>query len=129
MLQSPSSFFFFFLSLLLLHALCPARSLGAYALLTATLSARTRNSGDPPLEENGLGNAEFNSRHNDWNGYDYAYKMITVCELRRPITLKEMKEKHGFTLAPRGLIYLPKSINDSVDLKQQKLVRNLIFSC
>ncbi|KAJ6123532.1 hypothetical protein N7471_010849 [Penicillium samsonianum] len=89
------------------------------------LSARTRNSGDPPLEENGLGSAEFNSRHKDWNGYDYAYKMITVCELPCPITLKEMKEKHGFKLAPRGLIYLPKSINNSVDLKQQKLLLSL----
>jgi hypothetical protein len=34
----------------------------------------------------------------DWDGYDFAYKMVTVCELRQPITLKEMKEKHGFKL-------------------------------
>ncbi|KAJ5250704.1 hypothetical protein N7489_001114 [Penicillium chrysogenum] len=87
-----------------------------------TLSARTRHPGDPPLEENGLGNAEFNNRHKDWDGYDFAYKMVTVCELRQPITLKEMKEKHGFKLAPRGLVYLPKSISDSVDLNQQNLL-------
>jgi predicted transcriptional regulator len=87
-----------------------------------TLPAQTRHPGDPPLEENGLGNAEFNNRHKDWDGYDFAYKMVTVCELRQPITLKEMKEKHGFKLAPRGLVYLPKSISDSVDLNQQNLV-------
>ncbi|KAJ5193836.1 hypothetical protein N7472_006302 [Penicillium cf. griseofulvum] len=94
-----------------------------------TLSARTRNSGDLPLEEDGLSNAEFNSRHKDWDGYNFAYKMVTVCELRRPITLKEMKEKHGFKLAPRGLVYLPKSINYSVDLNQQKLVKSRYPAC
>ncbi|OQD75588.1 hypothetical protein PENDEC_c006G01030 [Penicillium decumbens] len=87
-----------------------------------TPSARTRNPGDPPLEEDGLGNAEFNNRHKDWDGYDFAYKMVTVRELQRPITLDEMKEKHGFKLAPRGLVYLPKSINDSVELEDQKLL-------
>jgi len=91
-----------------------------------TLSARTRNPGDPPLEEDGLGNAEFNNRHKDWDGFDFAYKMVTVRELQRPITLDEMKEKHGFKLAPRGLVYLPKSINDSVELEEQKLVRRLM---
>lgn len=87
-----------------------------------TQPARTRNPDDPPLEENGLGNAEFNSRHKDWDGYDFAYKMVTVCELRRPITLREMKEVHGFRLAPRGMVYLPRSIYDGVDLGQQKMV-------
>ncbi|KAJ5790424.1 uncharacterized protein N7518_007435 [Penicillium psychrosexuale] len=94
-----------------------------------TRSARTRNAGDAPLEENGLGNAEFNNKHKDWDGYDFAYEMVTVRELRRPITLKEMKEKHDFKLAPRGLVYLPKSISDSVDLNQQKLVRSRCSAC
>lgn len=88
-----------------------------------TLLARTRNPGDTPLDEDGLGNAEFNNRHKDWDSYDFAYKILSVCELRWPITLSEMKEKHGFRMAPRGLVYLPKSINDSIDLKDQKLVR------
>jgi predicted transcriptional regulator len=87
-----------------------------------TLPARTRNVGDPPLEADGLGNMEFNTGHKDWAGYDFAYKVVTVYELRRPITLKEMKEKHGFKSAPRGFMYLPKSISDSHDWKQQKLV-------
>ncbi|KAJ5729021.1 uncharacterized protein N7483_003529 [Penicillium malachiteum] len=85
-------------------------------------SARTRNPGDTPLEEDGLGNFEFNNRHPDWDGYDFAYKMITVRELCQPITLGEMKESHGFKFAPRGLVYLLKSIGDIVDLDKQKLV-------
>ena len=87
-----------------------------------TQPARTRNPGDPQLEEDGLGNAEFNSRHRDWDGYDFAYKMVTVWELRRPIALREMKEVHGFRLAPRGMVYLPGSICESVDLGEQKMV-------
>ncbi|KAL1954006.1 hypothetical protein VTO42DRAFT_1827 [Malbranchea cinnamomea] len=76
-----------------------------------TLPARTRNPGDLPLDEDGLGNAEFNNRHKDWDGNDSAYELVTVYELRRPIPLKEMKDKHGFKSAPRGLGYLPKSIS------------------
>ena len=87
-----------------------------------TLPARTRNPGDAPLSEDGLGNMEFNTRHQDWAGYDFAYKMVTVYELREPITLKDMKEKHGFKSAPRGFVYLPKSISDCHDWKKQKLV-------
>lgn len=92
-----------------------------------TLPAQTRNPGDPLLDEDGLGNAEFNNRHKDWDGYDFAYKVVTVYELRRPISLKEMRDKHGFKSAPRGLVYLPKLIRDSVDWKQQKLIKNSMF--
>jgi predicted transcriptional regulator len=94
-----------------------------------TLSAQTRNSGNLPLDKNGLGNCESNTRHKDWDGYDFAYRMVTVRELRQPITLKEMKEKHDSRITPRGLVYLPKSMNDSVDLKEQKLVRNSGVDC
>ncbi|KAJ5727847.1 hypothetical protein N7493_005667 [Penicillium malachiteum] len=86
-----------------------------------TSSARTQAPGDPPLEEDGLGNSEFNSRHPDWDGYDFVYKMMTVRELCQPITLSEMKENRGFKLAPRGLVYLPTSIGDMSDLDEQKL--------
>ncbi|RJE18503.1 hypothetical protein PHISCL_09156 [Aspergillus sclerotialis] len=87
-----------------------------------TQPARTRKPGDTPLEEDGLGNAEYNRRDNDWDGYDFAYYMLTVYELRDPISLKQMKNKYGFKSAPRGLVYLPKSISDDVDWKQQKLL-------
>ncbi|KAF8875885.1 hypothetical protein CPB84DRAFT_1829107 [Gymnopilus junonius] len=43
---------------------------------------RTREPGDEPLEEGPLGNKEYNERHKDWNGYDYAYKIRSVYELR-----------------------------------------------
>ncbi|QSS62729.1 hypothetical protein I7I51_02468 [Histoplasma capsulatum] len=42
-----------------------------------TKPARTRKPGDRPLDEDGLGNAEFNSKHKDWDGYDFAYEMVT----------------------------------------------------
>ena len=87
-----------------------------------TQSARTRNPGDPPLEETGLGNAEFNNRHKDWDGYDFAYKMVRVWELCRPVTLREMREVHGFRGAPRGVVYLPRSVYEGVDLGGQRLV-------
>ncbi|KAJ0416718.1 PUA-like domain-containing protein [Aspergillus carlsbadensis] len=89
-----------------------------------TRPAMTRNAGDSPLDKEGLGNAEFNTHAKDWEGYDFAYKIDTVYELREPISLQELKEKHGFKSAPRGGVYLPLSISDSVDWKQQKLILN-----
>jgi hypothetical protein len=84
--------------------------------------ARTRNSGDEPLKEDGLGNAEFNARHPDWDGYDYAYRILSVWELRQHIPLGAMRTKYGFKSAPRGLVYLPKSIGDQVIWNRQKRV-------
>ncbi|RVD80738.1 uncharacterized protein DFL_008631 [Arthrobotrys flagrans] len=78
------------------------------------LPARTRNEGDLPLEEDGFGNEEFNSRHKDWDGYDFAYKIISVYELRDPISLSEMRAKYDFKSALRGLVYLPKALNQQV---------------
>lgn len=48
--------------------------------------------------------------------------MVTVWELWRPVTLREMREVHGFRLAPRGMVYLPRSIYEGVDLGEQKMV-------
>jgi hypothetical protein len=53
----------------------------------------TRNAGDALLDEDGLGNSEFNSRHGDLKGYDFAHKIDSVYQLRRPIPLKEMKDR------------------------------------
>ncbi|GAB1319263.1 hypothetical protein MFIFM68171_09473 [Madurella fahalii] len=64
------------------------------------LPARTRKQGDAPLEENGLGNARFNNRHKDWDGYDFAYKIVSVYELRKPISLAAMRSEYGFKAAP-----------------------------
>ncbi|QSS60104.1 hypothetical protein I7I51_04901 [Histoplasma capsulatum] len=62
------------------------------------MSARTRKPGDRPLDEDSLGSVEFNGKRKDWDGCDFAYEMVTVYELKRPITLKEMKEKHSISL-------------------------------
>lgn len=72
--------------------------------------ARTRNAGDSPLTEDGLGNKEFNERHRDWDGYDFAYRIISVYKLRSPIGLQEFKSHYGAKGAPRGLVYVPESI-------------------
>ncbi|EPQ51366.1 hypothetical protein GLOTRDRAFT_108245 [Gloeophyllum trabeum ATCC 11539] len=72
--------------------------------------ARTRNEGDEPLPENGLGNREFNERHKDWEGYDYAYGVRSVRKLREVIPLKRMQSDFGVRCAPRGLIYTPTKI-------------------
>ncbi|KAF2813385.1 uncharacterized protein BDZ99DRAFT_349449, partial [Mytilinidion resinicola] len=74
--------------------------------------ARTRMPGDEPLPEDGLGNLEYNTRHKDYDGYDYAYKIKSVYHLETPITLDDLKNEHGITAAPRGLIYAPKSMTD-----------------
>jgi predicted transcriptional regulator len=84
------------------------------------LPARTRQAGDSPLLENGLENAEFNARHPDWEGYDYAYEILSVWELRELIPFAVMRDKFGFRSAPRGLVYLPKRIRDCVVWNKQK---------
>lgn len=58
----------------------------------------------------GLGNIEFNTRHPAWAGYDYAYKILTVWELNEHIPLHVMRDKYGFKMAPRGMVYLPTAI-------------------
>ncbi|KAK7926568.1 hypothetical protein PG985_003566 [Apiospora marii] len=84
--------------------------------------ARTRNPGDPPLPENGLGNAEYNKRDPEWNGYDYAYKITSVYALRKIIPLADMIKDYGFKSAPQGLVYLPRALGTSVDWSKQRLV-------
>lgn len=85
--------------------------------------ARTRNEGDPPLPEDGLGNHEYNTGHQDWEGYDFAYKILSVYQLRKPWTLKDLREQHGFKAAPQGMMYTPRSLVDGTDLsKERKLI-------
>jgi predicted transcriptional regulator len=85
------------------------------------LPARTRDP-DDPLNEDGLGNAEFNNRHKGWQGYDFAYRILSVYELRRPIPLGEMNSRHGIRILPRGLVYLPPTIAKLVPWQKQRLV-------
>ena len=87
------------------------------------LPAETRNVGDAPLEENGLGNREFNTRDKDWEGYDFAYEILSVYEIEEPILLKDLMGRYGMKAAPRGFVYLPKAIFDSVAWDMQRRIR------
>ena len=81
--------------------------------------ARTRSPGDPPLPCTGLGNKEYNDRHPDWDGYDYAYEIETVYQLAVPLELKAMKEKYGWKGAPRGLVYVSPEMAKTYPLEEQ----------
>ncbi|KXN91241.1 hypothetical protein AN958_01672 [Leucoagaricus sp. SymC.cos] len=80
--------------------------------------ARTRDPGDHPLPEDGLGNTEFNEHHKDWDGYDFAYRVRSVYRLVEPIKLAELKARYGIKCAPRGLVYTPKSIKNAVNWRE-----------
>ena len=82
--------------------------------------ARTRTASDEPLPQTGLGNKEFNERHIDWVGYDYAYKIKSVYELKKPLTLNIMKEKYGWKSAPRGLVYVSSELIRAIPLEEQR---------
>lgn len=84
--------------------------------------AQTRNPGDPPLPEDGRGNKEFNERHKDMDGYDYAYRIRSVYRICEPIALSDLKGKYGMKAAPRGLVYLPDHIANDVDWSVQECV-------
>lgn len=71
------------------------------------------------MPENGLGNVEFNTRHPDWVGYDYAYKIMAGWELNEPIPLHVMRDKYEFKMAPRGMVYLPKVIENEIVWDEQ----------
>jgi predicted transcriptional regulator len=85
-------------------------------------SARTRNPGDEPLPEDGLGNREYNSRHKDCDRYDFAYRIKSIWRIREPITLAVMKETFGIKIAPRGLIYVPPKMVLEVPWEDQERV-------
>jgi predicted transcriptional regulator len=87
------------------------------------LPAKTRGPGDSPLEEDGLGNKEFNTRHRDWEGYDFAYKILSVYKLDKPITLYDLKNNHGIKCAPRSLVYTPPSLMELVEWQRQTKLR------
>jgi hypothetical protein len=84
--------------------------------------ARTRNPGDEPLVEDGLGNKKFNERHKDWEGNDYAYRIRSVWKLQQPIGLQRMKTVFGVKAAPRGLIYVPATILAHVRWNEQEML-------
>ncbi|TAQ88382.1 hypothetical protein B7494_g3307 [Chlorociboria aeruginascens] len=87
------------------------------------LPARTRNPGDLALEEDGLGNKEFNTRHKDWEGYDFAYKILSVYKIEKPITLDDLNNDHGMGGASLSWAYVPPSLLESVEWQKQRKLR------
>lgn len=75
--------------------------------------ARTRNPGDLPLEEDGVGNREFNKRDEEWVGYDFAYRIRSVYKLKKAFTLEELRE-HGVKELKRS-VDMPVGILEGVD--------------
>ena len=84
--------------------------------------ARTRKPGDEPLPEDGLGNHEYNTRHKDWDRFDYAYCVRSVRLLNESIRLKEMKEVYGMKNAPRSLVYVPSMLSKAVRWDEQTVL-------
>lgn len=89
--------------------------------------AVTRNPGDEPLPENGLGNKEYNEKHVDYEGYDYAYRIKEVYEINAEggggITWALMKDRHGMKMAPRGRVTAPASLVAQYPLENQRKIR------
>lgn len=72
------------------------------------------------LPTGGIGNAEFNSYHLDWEGYNFAYEIKSCTRLRVPVTLATLKEEYGFKSAPRGMAYVPSQLKADVQLDEQE---------
>jgi predicted transcriptional regulator len=85
--------------------------------------AVTRNEGDPKLPENGLGNKEYNEFHKDWDRYDFAYKILSVYKLDKPVTLADLKKDFGLGGAPQGMVYTPSSLTAKVLWQKQTKLR------
>ena len=88
--------------------------------------ARLVSRGPAPLPLNGLGNKEFNERHTDWDGYDYAYEILSVYDLKTPLLLMDLKKNYGWKTAPRGLVYVTSKMLDECALKDQIIVHSKI---
>jgi predicted transcriptional regulator len=88
--------------------------------------AVTRNNGDEPLTEDGLGNKEYNEKDPDYEGYDYAYRINEVYEINAEggngITWAMMKDEHGMKIPPRGRVTVPESMIAKYHLKDQKKI-------
>ncbi|KAI8711545.1 hypothetical protein NCS52_01418300 [Fusarium sp. LHS14.1] len=89
--------------------------------------AATRNPGDEPLPEDGLGNKEYNEKHVDYEGYDYAYRIKEVYEINaegvKGITWEMMRDEHGMKIAPRERVTVPVSMVAQYPLENQRKIR------
>ncbi|KAK6907912.1 hypothetical protein L486_05835 [Kwoniella mangroviensis CBS 10435] len=77
---------------------------------------------DGPLKEDGIGNKEYNEYHQDWEGYDYAYRVRSCYRIKKPIGLEEMRMKFGIGGAPRGMVYVPGRMMEDVKVEEQECI-------
>lgn len=92
------------------------------AYVCEVLPARGRGPEDDPLLGDGVGNKEFNERHEDWEKYNYAYPVQSVYKLATPISLRELKETYGMKGAPRSAVYAPETLLLAVRWHDQECV-------
>ncbi|UKZ54920.1 hypothetical protein TrVGV298_008734 [Trichoderma virens] len=87
--------------------------------------AASRGPGHDPLPEDGLGNKEFNDRHADWDGYDFAYRINSVYEINASGGIKwaTLRDEHGMKGPPRGRVTLPQSIREQFKWAEQTKIR------
>lgn len=81
--------------------------------------ALARGPGCPKLENDGIGNSEFNDYENELDtSYNFAYKITSIRKIDQPISSKELKTKYGVS-PPQGMIYTPQAIKNDIDWLQQ----------
>ena len=90
------------------------------AYVCEVLPVRGRRPGEQPLPEDGVGNKEFNERHEDWEKYNYAYPVQSVYKVATPISLRELKENYGLKGAPRSAVYASDTLLRAVDWRTQE---------
>lgn len=85
--------------------------------------ARTRGQDNEPLPGNGLGDSEYNACDKGYEGYEFAYRILSVRRIEQPLTLDVLKSTQGMKAPPRGMIYTPLLIVGSVDLEDEDKLR------
>lgn len=75
-----------------------------------------------PLEINGVGNHEFNTFHESFVGYDFAYRLLSCYRVREPVGLELLRDRYGLGGAPRGMIYVPDKLAGEVKWSDQELL-------
>lgn len=88
-------------------------------------TAVNRGAECPPLPEDGLGNKEYNEKHIDWDGYNFAYHIKSVYQVNAPhgIPWIQMRDQHGIKAPPRSRITLPDSIREQFQWDKQTKIR------
>lgn len=68
-------------------------------------------------------NQRYNERDASMEGFDWAYEIGNVYELREVIGIRKLHTAFGFSNAPRWWMYVPVSLSSAVVWNEQRLVR------